>query len=323
MMGVRERWPVLIYRLQSHRGWEVCADAAVMPPSSSTTNSKNKLTSKKSSSAATSSSSSSSGVDEELTAAPREGCIEVRKLRLRIRLFEQHLPWDADRQHQSSPAPPAVIAGRSNNGCDDNRRKNNYTNTSNNDDRRTTTQLQQYRVNNDTPGSDGWNDNALVVRRRNTLLITTRRGRGAIMFRFLSTRDCIDFCDQLVYLNRHLLFRNDDDEVGRGAEDVMAVKDNAAVSGGGRKTKSVNEPNELRIDEVNSAKRRRLAVLGDRNRMEDVGRSVIMQTPRQEAIVNYLVQLAHSQDFRGFVDEIERGLEYGDDTAAIHAALGV
>jgi hypothetical protein len=48
-----------------------------------------------------------------------------------------------------------------------------------------------------------------------------------------------------------------------------------------------------------------------------------MQTPRQEAIVNYLVQLAHSQDFRGFVDEIERGLEYGDDTAAIHAALGV
>ena len=322
IMGVRERWPVLIYRLQSHRGWEVCADAAVMqPPLTSTTNSKNKLASKKSGSAATSSSSSSSssGVDEELTAAPREGCIEVRKLRLRIRLFEQHLPWDADRQRQSSPAPPAVAGRSNNNGCDDNRRKNNYTNTSNNDDRQTTIQLQQYRGNNDTPGSDGWNDNALVVRRRNTLLITTRRGRGAIMFRFLSTRDCIDFCDQLVYLNRHLLFRNDDDGVN-GNEDVMAVKD---VAAGGGKKKSVNEPNELRIDEVNSAKRRRLAVLGDRNRMEDVGGSVIMQTPRQEAIVNYLVQLAHSQDFRGFVDEIERGLEYGDDTAAIHAALGV
>jgi hypothetical protein len=294
-----------------------------MPPSSSTTNSKNKLASKiSSSSTAATSSSSSSGVDEELTAAPREGCIEVRKLRLRIRLFEQHLPWDADRQHQSSPAPPA---GRSNNGCDE--RTNNYNNSSNNDDRQITTtqlQLQQYRGNNDTPGLDGWNDNALVVRRRNTLLITTRRGRGAIMFRFLSTRDCVDFCDQLVYLNRHLLFRNDDDEVVRGAdEDVMTVKDIAAVSGGGRKTKSVIEPNELRIDEVNSAKRRRLTVLGDHNRREDVGCGAEMQTPRQEAIVNYLVQLAHSQDFCGFVDEIERGLEYGDDTAAIHAALGV
>jgi hypothetical protein len=321
MTGVeREHWPVLIYRLQSHRGWEVCADAAVMPPpSSSTTNSKNKLASKISNS---STAATSSGVEEELTAAPREGCIEVRKLRLRIRLFQQHLPWDAVRQHQS-PAPPAA-SGRSNNGCDE--RNTNYNNGSNNDSRQTTTQLQQYRGNNDTPGLDGWNDNALVVRRRNTLLITTRRGRGAIMFRFLSTRDCIDFCDQLVYLNRHLLFRNDDDDevVHGAAEDVMAVKDNAAVSGGGgRKMKCVNEPNELRIDEVNSAKRRRLAVLGDRNRREDVGGSVVMQTPRQEAIVNYLVQLAHSQDFRGFVDEIERGLEYGDDTAAIHAALGV
>lgn len=314
MMGVRESWPVLIYRLQSHRGWEVCADAAVMPPSSST-NSKNKLASKMSSST-TVTSSSSSGMEEELTAAPRGGCVEVRKLRLRIRLFEQHVPWDADRQHQS-PAPPA--AGRSDNGCVDERRKTNNNNSTNNDDRQTT-QPQQYRGDNDTPGSDGWNDNALVVRRRNTLLISTRRGRGAIMFRFLSTRDCIDFCDRLVYLNRHLLFRNDDDGVVNGSEVVLAVKD---AAGGGGKKKSVNEPIELRIDEVNSAKRRKLAVLGDLNRMNDVGAGAVLQTPRQEAIVNYLVQLAHSQDFRGFVDEIERGLEYGDDTAAIHAALGV
>jgi len=36
--GVRERWPVLVYRLQSHRGWEVYADpdkeatTTIVPP---------------------------------------------------------------------------------------------------------------------------------------------------------------------------------------------------------------------------------------------------------------------------------------------------
>ena len=39
--------------------------------------------------------------------------------------------------------------------------------------------------------------------------------------------------------------------------------------------------------------------------------------------MSYIVQLAHSEEFRGFVDELERGLELGEDTAAIHAALGL
>ena len=47
------------------------------------------------------------------------------------------------------------------------------------------------------------------------------------------------------------------------------------------------------------------------------------QTRRQEEMMSYIVKLAHSEDFRGFVDEIERGLESAEDTAAIHAALGV
>ena len=43
----------------------------------------------------------------------------------------------------------------------------------------------------------------------------------------------------------------------------------------------------------------------------------------QEAMMSYIVQLAHSEEFRGFVDELECGLESATDTAAIHAAFGL
>ena len=57
-------------------------------------------------------------------------------------------------------------------------------------------------------------------------------------------------------------------------------------------------------------------------RATDYRRDDIPPYVRRESVMNYIVQLAHSQDFRGFVNEIERGLEYGEDTAAIQAALG-
>ena len=287
--GVRVRWPVLIYRFQSHRGWEVYADGASerrAPPPSSGNNAP----------PAGGDGGRGGASAEELTAAPREGCIEVRKMRLRIRLFQQHVPWDADRPSSSTSARG---------DCGD-----------------------EGRGDSDVPGSDGWNDNALLVRRRNTLLVTTRRGRGAVVFRFLSTRDCVDFCDRLVHLNRRVLLApprrlrdgggggDVDDAVDdadassrKWAPDCRALPNGAVVAADERRR-------ELLIDEANGAKRRCLAAtLGDR----DAGDS----SHRRECIVNYIVQLAHSEEFRGFVDEIERGLECAPDTAAIHAALGL
>ena len=43
----------------------------------------------------------------------------------------------------------------------------------------------------------------------------------------------------------------------------------------------------------------------------------------QEAMMSYIVQLAHSEELRGFVGGLEHGLESALDTAAIHAAFGV
>ena len=292
--GIRDRWPVLIYRFQSHRGWEVYSDGASEPRRTPPPSSGNAPP-------AGGDGGRGGATAEELTAAPREGCIEVRKMRLRIRLFQQHVPWDADR-------PSSSTSARGDGGDDED-----------GDDGR---------GDSDVPGSDGWNDNALLVRRRNTLLVTTRRGRGAVVFRFLSTRDCVDFCDRLVHLNRRVLLApprrlrggggggdveddadEDADESSRKwAPDGRALPNGAVVAADERRR-------ELLIDEANAAKRRCLAAtLGDR----DAGNS----SRRRECIVNYIVQLAHSEEFRGFVDEIERGLECTPDTAAIHAALG-
>ena len=72
-----------------------------------------------------------SGNEDELTASPKKGCIEVRKMRLRVRLFD-------------AASKSTDVAKQRDIQCD----------------------------------LDGWDDHALVVRRKNTVLVTTRRGMG-------------------------------------------------------------------------------------------------------------------------------------------------
>lgn len=328
--GVRERWPVLVYRLQSHRGWEVYSDPgqeananAAAPSSSAGASGRKAGTGGKSARAkggadgggtddGPSSRDARAAAEEELTAAPREGCIEVRRMRLRIRLFEQSAPWDPDR--------PGRRRGRPGRGGDRSRRAGGAGGCEGNDDDGGDG------YSSDTPGADGWNDNSLLVRRRDTLLVTTRRGVGAVVLRFKSTRDCIDFCDRLTYLNREHLAppptREDDDEDTQRGGYVHGL-----------------DERELRADEVRHAKRRKQQCVDDGEALarrlvprpmreaardappateEDVARD----DARREEVASYIVRLAHDEAFRGFVDELERGLGAAEDTAAIQAAFG-
>ena len=107
----RDSWPVLVYRLRSGCAWEVFAGVE-------STAGKGKPTMK-------------SGNEDELTASPKKGCIEVRKMRLRVRLFD-------------AASKSTDVAKQRDIQCD----------------------------------LDGWDDHALVVRRKNTVLVTTRRGMG-------------------------------------------------------------------------------------------------------------------------------------------------
>ena len=264
--GIRDRWPVLVYRVQSHRGWEVYCDPDMEAASSKKGGKKPPIV-------------------EELTAAPREGCIEVRKMRLRIRLFEQDKPWE-----RRDDATVAMTVATQADGA-------------------TTAEGDAQHNDSDIPGRDGWNNNALVVRRLNTLLVSTRRGMGAIVFKFKSNQECIEFCDRLVYLNRD--YFTPSKCVGKNVNGFMNGMDRR----------------ENYCDSLREMKRRRLSMMRDDqlitattsgSNMEDS-----RQTRHQDEILSYIVRLAHDEEFQGYVDEIERGLQMAPETAGIYDSWGV
>jgi hypothetical protein len=342
--GHRERWPVLVYRLQSHRGWEVYCDPDMEQAASSSAPN----TSKKCSGAKQHQPQQQrppAATVEELTAAPRVGCIEVRKMRLRIRLFEQHTPWNNNaNNHQQQQAQCGVKRGDSQGGT----RALTHgqeeaaalevatASTENNSNEE---------EDSDIPGRDNWNNNALLVRRLNTLLISTRRGMGAIVLQFKNNQECIEFCDRLVYLNREYFGKSLPGEEGVGNEHMgIGTKrgmDDGFVNG--------MDQRDYYCNEIREFKKRQYAVMGDQDTM--IGRSSFAgvhggggrahehdmnngeeegvptaqeakQQRRKDEILSYIVRLAHDEEFRGFVDEVERGLEMAPDTAGVHAALG-
>lgn len=279
----------------------------------------------------TDASSKASRAAEELTVTPREGCMEVRKMRLRVRLFCQHKPWDPTQPNQRG-SRQEVATGKDNN--DPISVEGGDKNNADNDDG----------YDSDTPGADGWNDNALVVRRRNTLLVTTRRGMGALVFHFKSTQDCLDFCDRLAYLNKDILHPSCS---GDSVEDTDTSKKKRSRSSDDDGYVNGLDTRDLHMDDIKGIKRHRGAVFGDNdiperrlllagpenNKEKRSGRGILEEAPpgksedikqcaRQEEMMSFIVRLAHSEEFRGFVDELERGLESAGDTAAIHAALG-
>lgn len=234
---------------------------------------------------------------EELTASPREGCIEVRKMRLRIRLFEQQNP--AERKESDGATVVGTIAGTQDSGVAADDGTEHETNA---------------RYDNDIPGTDGWNNNAMVVRRLNTLLISTRRGMAAIVFKFKTKQDCIEFCDRLVYVNRDHFKKN-----------ALNVIDDGCVSG--------NDFLENHCNELREVKRRRLSMLEDQHMAtgsscctekndQPNGNPNSLQTRRQDEILSYIVRLSHDEDFLGFVEEIERGLQSAPETAGVYNAMG-
>ena len=105
-----------------------------------------------------------------VTAVPREGCVEVRAMRLRIRLFGTSRP----------PAPPAGAGTR--------------------------TGTATYKPPPAVP-ADATSSSALVVRRSASLLLSSRLYLGAVVLRFRSVADCLGFSDLLMERNAGLALR--------------------------------------------------------------------------------------------------------------------
>jgi hypothetical protein len=298
----REAWPCLIYRLQSTRGWEIyCPSVENGSGASSSSLKKAQPTSGKKSSQQTT-------MEEELTVSPRSGSIEVRKMRLRVRLFAQSQPGD----------------GKSVNPNDEE-------------------QNEEDENNSDFVGADGWNNNALVVRRKDSLLVTTRRGMGALMFRFKSVQHCMEFCDRLVYLNQEFFMPSSSSSAnGNHSASIINHQNESSMSG--------MDQRELYVDEMRSNKRRKADTIGDQNQIwnssslfrgaastgaeqyqndddvasseeEEYREASAMQYRRKDELLSYIVKLSQDEDFCGFVDEIQRGLEAAGDNAGIYRSL--
>lgn len=296
----REAWPCLIYRLQSTRGWEVYCPSVGENGSGASSSSI-----KKAQPSSGKKSSQQTTMEEELTVCPRNGSIEVRKMRLRVRLFAQSQPGD----------------GKSVNPNDEE-------------------QNEEDENNSDFVGADGWNNNALVVRRKDSLLVTTRRGMGALMFRFKSVTHCMEFCDRLVYLNQEYFMPSSSSSANANhSASIINQQNESSMSG--------MDQRELYVDEMRSNKRRKADTIGDqhnwnssafrgaasssaeRNENDDVARSEeeeyhdvsAMQYRRKDELLSYIVKLSQDDDFMGFVDEISRGLEAAGDNAGIYRSL--
>ena len=301
----REAWPCLIYRLQSHRGWEVFSPTA----DENNSTSGGVASAGKKSAASKKSSQQTQSAEEELTVAPRKGSIVVRKMRLRVKLFEQNQPRDN--------AASTSDATQNQNKDEQNEEHGNS--------------------NPDFVGSDGWNNNALVVRRKDSVLVTTRRGMGALVFRFKSVQQCVEFCDRLVYLNQDYFMASSSSEINHndGTFDQNTQCQNGM------------DQRELHVDGMRANKRRKADMIGDQllwnstslyphaasaheeYEVDEMARSdtneyndaVAKQYRRKDELMSYIVKLAHDEDFRGFVDELERGLEAVDGTTRVFDSL--
>ena len=353
--GVRERWPALVYRFQTNRGWEVYSDRDLEKSSTASkkinaasTSTKIKGSSGGGNSAINSSNNNNNGGEvEELTVAPAVGCIEVRKMRLRLHLKHTKNNNNNNNNPAQNNGPGGI--SQAENGTKKQQtveqQGSHSTKGVNNDNN-----YEEEEYDSDTPGSDGWNNNPLLVRRRNSLLVSVRRGYGAIMFQFKSTHDCIEFCDRLVYLNRDLLSPStttaaDSNDILQGQ--VVGTSSSSSLIGNNGRFVNGMDKRELYMDSMRENKRHRTSTFGDtldqnnnnnhgRNASEDYDDNVSDDVPpsikmyemkkqcqRREDIMSYVAKLAHSEEFLGFVEELERGMEGSEDTAAIHAAFGL
>lgn len=267
-MTSQEKWPVEIFRYSINKGWELYQQKGP--------NVKSKGRTTISSSSIGKGKQSKTGItavtaqqkqqqeqkppplppkqddDEEgITVAPRRGCVEVKKLRLRIHLFEKSNNQKRD-------------------GLKNARNSNSYGNNNNNNNQKTEA-------------------HTTVVRRRDRILLSNRRGLGAVVLKFRNVSECIAFSDKLIKLNSDYVFNQTDDKtIQRPVKRVKIVED-------GRATTDDTHDTTLGSSQSSGG--------------------------GSDAVRSYIVRLLHDEDFLDFVDNVENSLVSAPDCTRILEAL--
>ena len=228
-----DEFPVSVFRRTATRGWEMYHDTE--------------------------------NNDTEVTAAPRRGCVEVRRLRLRIRLFPG-------------------IDGAKNSEKDGGNKE--YSTSSSKCQARNTT----------------------VVRRLDTILLSTRQGTGAVVLKFHTLVDCHAFSDRLLELNQEHSSKYQETEQ-RDNQQPLRRPDKRRRAGGTSSSTALAE---------STAKTETLSSDPSESVMEES----TLEARKRRDVLSHIVRLLHDNDFMDFVDQVEGSLAREPDCAGILAALG-
>ena len=303
------KWPVEIFRYSENKGWELYQQSTSSSKkknsirSSSTTSSftkKIKNNTKEKSNASNNGRNETNDDncddDEVLTVVPRQGCVEVKKLRLRIHLFYR------SKMNSNDEVNPQ-------------KRKRNTTTTT-----AATTSA--------TNRSPSITYHTTVTRRRDTILLSSRKGGlGAVVFKFRSIADCMSFSDKLIELNSEfVLNQTQDKEVQRaviGGSDSSfdgtrrPIKRNKVHHSIGGDPNTIEDASTNGDEAVSTGN----LVLDSVSNVEAQQQHQSME--RIEAIQSYVVRLLHDGDFMNFVDHIEKSLVSSPDCKRILEALDI
>jgi hypothetical protein len=268
----REEWPVKVFRRTLARGWEMYYDPEEQVQSES------------------SAAAPEEQVQSNITAAtPRKGCVEIKRLRIRINLTK---PLEKEQQTQDSISPSK-----------------------------------------DKSNSSTTNNNTVVVRRLDTILLSTRKG-GAVVLKFQNKGDCLAFSDRLVYLNSDLIPK------------PQTLPELSSTYDGRNKNSSFNYFQEkkesveadlttdklIEHDSCSFRKRKRNDSVRDSMKNASTHSTSMLSLPacpavtsvseKRRDILSYIIRLLHDDDFLGFVDDIEESLKSSPDCIGILEALG-
>lgn len=165
-----------------------------------------------------------------------------------------------------------------------------------------------------------------VIRRMDTILLSSRKSAGAIVLKFTNINECISFADRLIYLNNHdymqMMVNNDQLSKTNKAENDKSIMinqlDNCHNSqqdshhGSTKSTisKSVEDPSSTTQTEDHQ------------DITTSVGSSGIGMDKKLE-IHSYIARLLHDDDFMQFVSHVEEELTGSPDLAQILYAVGL
>ena len=225
---------------------------------------------------------------QPVCAVPRRGCVEVRALRLRIRLFAEDDP-------SASGAENTTGANNNQGGT----ASGTTTTTSSS-----------------SSSSSSSKENTLVIRRSSRVLLSSRRNLGAVVLKFRSVPMAMEFCSRLMELNAAAYASSDGALAAGGSGNGINDLGSIGTIGGSWMSNPMSlggPPSSLPA--MGMPTMRPSAGLGSHSSGgSSIGTSSItsygeQQQQQPEAdMASYMVRLLHDPSFLSFVNSMESAL---------------